>query len=156
MTEGPKTFSYRRSRFSTRLPLDRRYTAAHYWLDAREDDRWRVGFTKFATRMLGDLVEHRFESRAGDAIGLGQPIGWIEGFKAVTEVYSVVAGTFVGPNPELDRDVTLVDSDPYGQGWLYEAQGAVDPDGLDAQGYAAHLDATIDRMLAKEGGQSDG
>jgi glycine cleavage system H protein len=148
-----ETLSYRRSRFSTRLPLGRRYTAAHYWLDAREDDRWRVGFTKFATRMLGELVEHRFEPKDGDAVGLGQQIGWVEGFKAVSEVYAVVSGRFLAANPELDADVTLVDTDPYGRGWLYEARGTIDPDALDARGYAAHLDATIDRMLAKQGGQ---
>jgi glycine cleavage system H protein len=147
-----ETLSYRRSRFSTRLPLGRRYTAAHYWLDARGGDLWRVGFTKFATRMLGDLVEHRFEPKAGDAVGLGQLVGWVEGFKAVSEVYAVVIGTFLDANPELDGDVTLVDTDPYGRGWLYEARGTIDPDALDAQGYAAHLDATIDRMLARQGG----
>jgi glycine cleavage system H protein len=106
--------------------------------------------------MLGDLVEHRFEARPGEAVTLGQKVGWVEGFKALSEVYSVVAGTFAGANPELDQDATLVDTDPYGRGWLYEAQGEADPGSLDAQGYVAHLDATIDRMLAKQGGAGGG
>jgi glycine cleavage system H protein len=151
VTDAPRTLSYKRSRFSTRLPLGRRYTAAHYWLDAAGGERFRVGFTKFATRMLGELVEHRFEARPGDAMTVGQAIGWVEGFKAVSEVFSVVNGTFLGPNPDLDRDATLVDADCYGKGWLYEAAGAADPGSLDAEGYAAHLDATIDKMLAKPG-----
>jgi glycine cleavage system H protein len=146
--------SYRRSRFSTRLPVGRRYTAAHYWLQEGDGRRWRVGFTKFATRMLGELVEHRFEVQPGSGVRLGQAIGWIEGFKAVSEVYATVAGTFVGANAELDQDATLVDTDPYGRGWLYEAEGEADPASLDAQGYAAHLDATIDKMLAKQEGKA--
>ncbi|HSD28117.1 MAG TPA: glycine cleavage system protein H [Vicinamibacteria bacterium] len=152
---GASTLAYRRSRFSTRLPLGRRYTAAHYWLDAQEGARFRVGFTKFATRMLGDLVEYRFETAPGASIALGQTLGWVEGFKALSEVYSVVVGDFVGTNPELEQDVTLVDSDPYGRGWLYEARGEADRASVDAQGYVAMLDATIDKMLEKQKGQGD-
>lgn len=152
MATPPAALPYRRSRFSTRLPVGRLYTASHYWLDAHERGAWRVGFTKFATRMLGDLVEYRFEVGPGDAVAVGQHIGWVEGFKALSEVYSVVEGGFVGPNPDLERDVTLVDSDPYGRGWLYEAHGRAEPAAVDAQGYAAILDATIDKMLEKQGG----
>jgi len=147
-----QTLSYRRSRFSTRLPHGRLYTVAHYWLLAQADKRWLVGFTKFATRMLGDLVEYRFEVEPGAAVRLGQRIGWVEGWKAVSELYAVVEGEFLRSNPELDRDVTLVDDDPYGRGWLYEARGRAEPSGVDAQGYAAILDATIDKMLEKQGG----
>jgi glycine cleavage system H protein len=147
------TLAYRRSRFSTRLPLARRYTAAHYWLEGEADAQWRVGFTKFATRMLGDLVEYRFEVEPGGPIRLGQKIGWVEGFKAVSELYSVVDGAFLRSNPDLERDVTLVDGDPYARGWLYEARGHPEPSSVDAQGYTAILDATIDKMLEKQGGK---
>lgn len=151
-----QSFSYRRSRFSTRLPHGRLYTAAHFWLLAEADQRWLVGFTKFATRMLGDLVEHRFEIEPGAALRFGQRIGWVEGFKAVSELYAVVEGEFSRSNPELERDATLVDTDPYGAGWLYEARGRAEPLAVDAQGYAAILDATIDKMLEKQGGKGDG
>src|SRR6185312_12180859 len=52
--------AYKRSRFSTRLPTDRLYTPSHFWCAAEPEGVWRVGFTKFATRMLGDLVEFGF------------------------------------------------------------------------------------------------
>lgn len=152
MGTAAATLPYRRSRFSTRLPLGRLYTASHYWLDAEERGAWRVGFTKFATRMLGDLVEYRFDVSPAGALALGQQIGWVEGFKALSEVYAVVEGEFVGANPALAADVTLVDSDPYGGGWLYQARGQAEPAAVDAQGYAAILDATIDKMLEKQGG----
>ena len=56
---------YRRSRFSTRLLEDRLYTAGHSWLEREEGDLWRIGFTKFAVRMLGESVELEFEMTPG-------------------------------------------------------------------------------------------
>lgn len=138
---------YKRSRFSTRLPVDRRYTAAHYWLLEDSPGLWRVGFTKFATRMLGDLVEYEFSVAAGDAVAVGQEVGSIEGFKAVTSIFSVAEGEFLGAGEELGWDITAVESDPYGRGWLYRVRGRPDPASVDVHGYIAILDATIDRLL---------
>jgi len=138
---------YKRSRFTTRLATNLRYTAAHYWLIEEERGIWRVGFTKFATRMLGDLVEYAFTINAGDRVMLGQEIGSIEGFKAVTTLFSVAEGEFLGTNGVLAEDITAVESDPYGRGWLYRVKGQPDPASVDVQGYIAILDATIDRML---------
>ncbi len=107
---------YKRSRFSTRLPADRRYTAAHYWLLEEARGVWRVGFTKFATRMLGDLVEYEFSITAGAPVTVGQEIGSIEGFKAVTSLFSVAEGEFLGAGDSLGSDITAVESDPYGRG----------------------------------------
>ena len=150
MNRTEPTIRYKRSRFSTRLPVDRRYTRAHYWLQQREGGVWRIGLTKFATRMLGDLVEYEFSLQPGAAIEieLGQDIGWIEGFKAVSDIYSVACGRFRALNADLGRDITLLESDPYGQGWLYEVQGDPDPKNFDVHEYANILDVTIDRMLA--------
>ena len=148
---------YRRSRFSTRLPVGHRYTRSHYWLDRDDDGRWRIGLTTFATRMLGDLVECILSVEPGDAVEIGQPIGSIEGFKAMSDVYAVAAGRFAGANAALDTDITLVESAPYGAGWLYAVDGEADPDSLDVHGYVHVLDATVDRMLAsrRDGGDQD-
>ena len=104
--------------------------------------------------MLGDLVEYSFDRQAGDGVEVGQNIGWIEGFKAVSDIFCAVTGEFVRPNPALERDTTLVDNDPYDAGWLYEVRGEPEPDRLDVNGYVNLLDATIDRMLSQtnEGG----
>lgn len=152
-----KTVYYKRSRFSTRLPAARRYTLSHYWLAAPRPGLWRIGFTKFATRMLGDLVEYSFAVQAQDQVEIGQEIGWIEGFKAVTDIYCVVGGEFVRSNPELEQDITVAESDPYGAGWLYEVQGTERPESVDVNGYVAILDATIDKMLKSrhERGEDD-
>ena len=139
---------YKRARFATRLPKDRFYTRSHYWLREVEPALWRVGLTKFATRMLGDAVEYQFDVQPGGRLELGQKIGWIEGFKAVSDIYSVAEGDFGGTNAELGQDITLIESDPYGSGWLYQVSGRREPDSVDAGGYATILDATIDKMLA--------
>ncbi len=140
---------YRRSRFSTQLPTDRRYTASHFWLLEVEAGLWKIGFTRFATRMLGDLVEYGFEVKPGEAVELGQTVGWIEAFKAMTDLYCVGTGLFVEGNAALETDPTLFDKDPYGAGWLYLLRGTPDPATVDAPGYTATLDAAIDKILGK-------
>jgi glycine cleavage system H protein len=141
------TIQYKRARFSTRLPIDRRYSAAHYWLLEEENGVWRIGFTKFATRMLGDLVEYEFSVKTGTNIAVGEEIGTIEGFKAMTVVYSVAEGEFLGIGTDLSSDITLAESDPYGRGWLYRVRGNPDPKSIDVNGYITILDSTIDRLL---------
>ena len=137
---------YKRSRFQSRLPKDRLYTPSHFWILEVEPGLWRAGFTRFATRMLGDLVEHGFEVKSQDPIKVGQAIGWLEGFKALTDLYSVLDGQFIGPNPDAEQDTTLVDKDPYGRGWLYLARGMPEPNSVDVHGYIQVLDAAIDKM----------
>lgn len=146
---------YKRSRFSAKLPADRLYTPSHFWAREAEPGLWRVGFTKFATRMLGDFVEHGFVAQVGNRVTVGQTIGWVEGFKALTDLYCAVDGEFAGGNPALERDATLTDSDPYGDGWLYAVRGTPDPSATDAHGYAAVLDLTIDKMQDKAGGADE-
>ena len=137
---------YKRSRFQSRLPRGRLYTASHFWLAEQEPGLWRIGFTRFATRMLGDMVEHGFEVKPGELVAVGQTIGWIEGFKAMTDLYCVANGSFAGGNAEAENDTNLIDKDPYGKGWLYAVRGAPDPNSLTVEGYMQLLDATIDKM----------
>lgn len=147
MNEEASTLAYRRARFGTRLPTDCLYTRSHYWLRQFEPGVWRIGFTRFASRMLGDIVEFQIETKPGEPVSLGQRIGWIEGFKAVSDVFSVASGAFLAVNPELANDITLLETDPHRQGWLFSVQGIPDPEAVDASGYSAILDATIDQML---------
>lgn len=142
---------YRRSRFTARLPTDLRYVRAHYWLREEEPGVWCAGFTQFATRMLGDLVEIDWEPKPGQTIEIGSRIGWVEGFKALTELYSVVSGEFAGGNTALDDDITLTDRDPYGDGWLYRVRGVPDAESMDVNSYVKLLDETIDLMMEKYG-----
>jgi len=139
---------YRRSRFTTHLPRDRRYSPSHYWLFEESPGVWRVGLTKFATRMLGDIVEFELSVAPGATLNVGDDIGSIEGLKAVTSIFAAGAGLFMGEGTRLRQDVTLAESDPYREGWLYRLQGAPAEDAVDVEGYVAILDSTIDKMLA--------
>ena len=130
---------------------DRLYTPSHFWLQQAAPDVWRVGLTKFAARMLGDVVDIGFEVATGTAVGLGDTLGWFEGFKARSDLYSVAIGEFGGSNPELDADIDVIDRDRYGRGWLYVVRGTPDPNACEAADYARLLDETIDRMRGKIG-----
>ena len=141
--------SYRRSKFSTRLPLDRQYTEAHFWLQEDGDGAVRVGFTRFATRMLGEIVEFDFETAADAEISEGDVVGWAEGFKAVTELYSPLAGRFLGGNEDLEHRIGEIHRTPYDEAWLYRVAGSAPESAMSPEGYAAFLDETIDRMMGR-------
>lgn len=144
------TTYFRQARFSTRLPNAYRYAPSHYWVCEAEPALFRIGMTRFATRMLGDFVELHFDVEVGTPVRVGQPIGSVEGFKAVADVFSPVDGNFAGLNPQLLSDPELVDRDPYADGWMYLVRGTMTDSLLDATGYADLLKTTIDRMLAQE------
>lgn len=145
------TIFYKRSTFVTHLPSDALFSPSHYWLMPEPDNVWRVGFTKFATRMLGDLVDHQFEKTEGQDVSSGEIVGSVEGFKAISDLYSPVTGAFVGGNPALQKDPEIIGTDPYGEGWLFRITGTPDVRCTSVEGYRFLLDATIDRMLEKEG-----
>ena len=112
---------------------------------------WRVGFTKFATRMLGEPVEIDFEVKPDSEVAVGDVVGWFEGFKAVTDLIAPMAGCFKGSNPLLKEKVETVKSHSYTLGWLYAMQGKPGDDCFDARSYASFLDGTIDKMMGEPG-----
>ena len=145
-----ETSFYKRSNFVTHLPTECLYSPSHFWLQNLGGRRWRVGFTKFATRMLGEIVEVRFEKETGAALQSGEIVGSIEGFKAISDIYSCANGTFAGGNPVLMSEIEVVGKHPYDAGWLYEFDGAPDAKCVPLSEYRGLLDATIDRILEKQ------
>jgi glycine cleavage system H protein len=145
----PTSF-YKRSNFVTHLPVDCVYSPSHFWIAQITPGRRRVGFTKFATRMLGEIVEVRFEKKPGAALVSGEILGSIEGFKAISDLYSCAEGTFAAANPALASNVSLVSDEPYGAGWLYEVDGQADFRCMPIEAYRLLLDSTIDRILEKQ------
>ncbi|MBP83001.1 MAG: glycine cleavage system protein H [Verrucomicrobiales bacterium] len=139
---------FKHARFSARLPANFRYSLSHYWMYPEEEneDVWRVGFTKFATRMLGELVEARYEVKQGGAVSSGQQIGYVEGFKAASDLFCVVDGAFERGNPILEEDACIVKSSPYVDGWLYSVKGEPEESSVDVNGYVEHLGVLIERM----------
>jgi glycine cleavage system H protein len=150
MNQAPNTLFFKQSHFVTHLPVAYRYTRSHFWADRRTGGRWRLGYTRFATRMLGEMVDHQFDTALQAPVRLGQVLGWIEGFKAISDVVSVGEGAFAGGNPALKENITLVNNANYTDGWLYEIEGRLDEQNLDVHGYAQHLKITIDKLLEKQ------
>ena len=153
-TPRPKSLHYRRSHFVTQLPIDFLYSPSHAWVARQPDESWRVGLTRFATRMLGEMVDHGFEIQAATRVELGQIVGWVEGFKAISDLFCVVDGEFVANNAALKDKIALIDKDCYGAGWLYQVKGTPDSKCMDVHAYRDLLDKTIDRLLAQRKGDN--
>ncbi|MBN1170861.1 MAG: glycine cleavage system protein GcvH [Micromonosporaceae bacterium] len=127
------------------IPEHLSYTTEHEWVvRASTGAAYRVGVTHFAQQALGDVVFVQLPD-VGAAVTTGEPLGEVESTKSVSEVYSPLSGVVTAVNNALIESPELVNSDPYGGGWLAEiepAEGAL-PDGLlDAAGYRELIQRT--------------
>jgi glycine cleavage system H protein len=126
-------------------PDDLKYTSEHEWVrpSSGDGDTVRIGITDYAQDALGDIVYVSLPE-VGAAVTNGASVGELESTKSVSDVYAPLDGTVVAVNESLDQNPEMVNSDPYGEGWLYDLRLA-DPaaaDGLmDADAYQAQLDA---------------
>ncbi len=124
-------------------PEDLKYTSEHEWVrnPGEADSSVRVGITDYAQDALGDIVYVSLPD-VGDQIEAGAAIGELESTKSVSDIYAPVSGKIAARNDALDGSPELVNSDPYGEGWLFEVVPGEpgDVDGLmDAQGYQDSL-----------------
>jgi len=123
-------------------PDDLHYTAEHEWVRfAPDGDVARVGITAFAQDALGDIVFVTLPDE-GAAVTAGTPCGEVESTKSVSDVFAPLTGTVAGRNEALDASPELVNSDPYGEGWMFEIR-VDDPAAvaglLSAEDYKAQL-----------------
>jgi glycine cleavage system H protein len=118
------------------IPDDLRYTAEHEWV-APGAPTVKVGITHFAQDALGDIVYVQLPD-PGTAVEAGEAFGEVESTKSVSEIYAPLSGTVVVTNARLADEPDLINTDPYGAGWLVEIE-PTDPDKigqlLDAGGY---------------------
>lgn len=124
-------------------PDDLHYTSEHEWVRS-DGDTVRVGVTDYAQEALGDIVFVTLPE-VGAQVTAGQPCGEIESTKSVSDVYAPVSGTVVARNDGLDTAPELVNSDPYGDGWMMDIrpEDASAVDGLlDAAAYQAGLESS--------------
>jgi glycine cleavage system H protein len=122
------------------VPAELHYTAEHEWV-AISGPIASVGITDHAQRALGDVVFVSVPS-PGSRVTAGEPCGEVESTKSVSDLYSPVDGEVTEVNPEIDDDPGLVNSDPYGAGWLFkikldEGDSDMPPGLLSAAEYAA-------------------
>jgi glycine cleavage system H protein len=127
------------------IPADLRYSQDHLWVRPGPGGGLvRVGVTDFAQRSLGDVVEVTLPGPGG-TLKAGQACGDIESVKSVSDLVAPVAGTVRARNDDLASTPELVNTDPYGRGWMFEAE--IDPSTLDQQ-LASLMDAGAYRRLA--------
>ncbi len=101
------------------IPSDLRYTAEHEWAKLTSDNVVRIGITDYAQNSLGDIV---FVSVHGldSAVASGDTFGEVESTKSVSDLFAPVSGQVVARNEALDDNPELLNTDPYGQGWVAE------------------------------------
>jgi glycine cleavage system H protein len=104
----------------SQIPQDLHYTKEHEWVAVTSDSSViRMGITDFAQSALGDIVYVQMP-KVGDSVSADKVCGEVESTKSVSEIFSPVTGTVSSVNPELSSAPELLNSDPYGAGWLIE------------------------------------
>ena len=123
-------------------PDDLRYTTDHEWVRDMGEGVVRIGITAYAQDALGDVVYVSLPT-VGDTVAVGDAAGEVESTKSVSDIYAPVAGEVTGVNDGLDGTPELLNTDTYGDGWMYEVRvddPAVLESLLDASAYQATLD----------------
>ncbi|WP_296705285.1 MULTISPECIES: glycine cleavage system protein GcvH [Rothia] len=125
------------------VPAELSYTSEHEWVSAlTAEGTVRVGITDHAQDALGDVVYVDLPS-VGDSVAAEDSFGEIESTKSVSDLFAPIAGEIVAVNEALEDDPALVNSDPYGEGWIIEIRPENADDLanlLDAEAYKAELD----------------
>ncbi|SDG44600.1 glycine cleavage system H protein [Lentzea fradiae] len=121
------------------IPEELRYTEEHEWVLATGEDTVRVGITDYAQEQLGDVVFVQLPE-VGHTVAAGDTFGEVESTKSVSDLFSPLQGEVTAVNDSLVQAPDLVNSDPYGEGWMVELRVA-DPDAvgslLDSEAYQA-------------------
>ena len=124
------------------IPADLKYTQSHEWVSREANGNMRIGITDHAQEALGDLVFVELPA-VGDEVDQGDSVSVVESVKAASDIYSPITGEVVAINEDLEDDPALINSDPYGDGWLYEVAPSDESeldDLLDAEAYEETLE----------------
>ncbi|MCX2713359.1 glycine cleavage system protein GcvH [Mycolicibacterium sp. J2] len=128
------------------IPTDLQYTSEHEWVQRTGERTVRVGITDYAQAALGDVVFVQLPD-VGAEVTAGESFGEVESTKSLSDLYAPLTAKVVAVNGELEGSPELVNSDPYGDGWLIELE--LDAAAL-ASGLAELLDADAYRGVVAE------
>lgn len=103
------------------IPADLKYTSEHEWVSIVDDTTIRFGITDYAQDALGDIVFVSLPT-LGSSATVGQSLGEVESTKSVSDIYAPVSGTVTARNDGVETAPEVLNSDPYGQGWIAEIQ----------------------------------
>lgn len=122
------------------IPTDLRYATSHEWIRL-EGDIATVGISDHAQEELTDVVFVELPAM-GRTVDAGDPTAVVESVKAASDIYAPIGGEVVEVNLDVESDPSLVNSDPYGQGWIFKLKVTNVADAsklMDAAGYGAHI-----------------
>ena len=122
----------------SQVPAELKYNDSHEWVRLEADGTVTVGITDHAQEALGDVVFVE-TPEVGSELSAGSSAGVVESVKAASDIYSPIDGTVLATNPALEGEPELVNSDPYGEGWMFRLQPANPAqinDMLDAAAYS--------------------
>ena len=104
-------------------PDDLKYTAEHEWVRTPGESAGsvRIGITDYAQDALGDIVNVQLPE-VGETVTAGAAVGELESTKSVSDIYSPVSGEVIACNGELEGSAELINTDPYGEGWLFKVR----------------------------------
>jgi glycine cleavage system H protein len=122
------------------FPANLRYTKDHEWISL-DGDVATIGITEYAQRELGDIVFVEVET-IGNELGAGDVFGTVEAVKTVSDLFLPVAGTVTELNPDLKNSPELVNTDPYGKGWMVKMT-VKDPKDVEALMDASAYEAEV-------------
>ena len=105
----------------SQVPQSLKYTKEHEWVEETSANSVKMGITDFAQGALGDIVYVQLP-KVGETITTGKVCGEVESTKSVSEIYAPVSGKIIAINSELDKAPELMNSDPYGAGWIAEVE----------------------------------
>ncbi len=113
-------FVFAMGEFEARFPKDRRYATNHMWASESSPGRWRCGLTAYAVRLLQDVYFLDWLVDPGQPVAARANLGSIESKKAESDLYAPFAGSLAAINNATLDDPSLINADPYGEGWLLE------------------------------------
>ncbi len=122
------------------IPANLRYCTSHEWILV-ENGIGTVGISDHAQHELTDVVFVELPA-LGKSVDAGDPTAVVESVKAASDIYAPLGGEVVEVNPEVEQDPSLVNTDPYGKGWIFKLrlkEGADASALMDAQAYASHI-----------------
>jgi glycine cleavage system H protein len=125
------------------FPEDLKYTPEHEWLRSGNGRTVRIGVTEYAADQLGDIVYVSLPT-VGEEVAAGDACGELESTKSVSDLFCPVDGTVTAVNEQLTSNPEIINSDPYGDGWLFQVEVSEDADLdalLDADAYAEEVTA---------------
>jgi glycine cleavage system H protein len=124
------------------IPAELKYATSHEWVRQEEDGTFTVGITEHAQGLLGDMVFIDLPD-VGDEIEAGEDCAVGESVKAASDIYAPISGEVVAINEELEDSPELVNSDAFGEGWLFRVKATDESELealLDAAGYAESIE----------------